>query len=160
MPSRPGSIQCAIVAALAFAGCHRTAHIPDGDFTATLTATPVGTQGFMPTALHGKPSLVLFVTPTCPHCLATLPAAATAARAADGNVVAVFVAGTVDNASGVVNRTHFWGPALVDDGTLRTRYDIKAVPVTYVLGPDGHARDMLVGEQDEATLRRALADAR
>ncbi len=159
MPSRPGSTQLALVLAL-IAGCHRAAPVPPGDFAATLTAASIDGHAFDPASIKGKPSLVLFVTPTCPHCLATLPAAADAARAAGGNVVAVFVAGKAENATGVISHSHFWGPVLIDDGALRTRYAIKSVPTTYVLGADGHARDVFIGEQDEATLQDALTDVR
>jgi thiol:disulfide interchange protein len=60
----------------------------------------------------------------------------------------------------VVASTRFPGVALLDDGALRTRYEIRGVPYTLVLGADGHARRALLGEQDEATLTDALAAAR
>lgn len=148
-----------LVAALPLAACHRGEKVPDGDITATLTVQPVS-GSFDPASLKGKPSLVLFVTPTCPHCLVTIPRAAAAARAQGANVVAVFVAGRAENATGVIAKTQFPGPALVDDGTLTKRYAIKAVPYALVLGADGHARDAFIGEQDESTFRDALADAR
>jgi thiol-disulfide isomerase/thioredoxin len=136
-------------------GCHRRPNLPDGDITTTLTVPPIAGT-FDPTSLKGKPSLVLFVTPTCSHCLATIPRAATAAKAKDANVVAVFVAGHADNATGVVDHTKFWGPALVDDGTLRKRYHVESVPYTLVLARDGHAVDAFEGEQEESTLADAL----
>ena len=37
-----------------------------------------GDTALMFASLKGKPSLVMFVTPTCPHCLATLPRGAEA----------------------------------------------------------------------------------
>jgi len=49
---------------------------------------------------------------------------------------------------------------LIDDGTLRHRYDVTSVPYTLVLRPDGRANDAFIGKQDEATLQGALADAR
>jgi hypothetical protein len=98
----------------------------------------------------------VFATPTCPHCLVTLPAADAAARAASATAVAVFVVGKAENAADVIARTHFSGPVLVDDGSLRARYAIHGVPTTLVLGPDGRARDLYVGEQTQATLRAAL----
>ncbi len=115
---------------------------------------------FDPASLKGKPSLVMFVTPTCPHCLATIPHGIAAAKAKDANLVAVFVAGRAANATGVVSRTQFPGPALVDDGTLMKRYHIDAVPYVVVLGADGHATAAYIGEQDESTFADALADAR
>ena len=107
-----------------------------------------------------KPSLVMFVTPTCSHCRAMIPRAAAAAYAKDANVVAVFVTGRADNARGVVAYTQFKGPALLDDGTLRNRYHVDAVPFTLVLKADGHAVEAFQGEQEESTLADALASAR
>lgn len=165
MPSRHGWTQqrialAAILAiALPFAACKRGEKLPDGDIAASLTVESIGAH-FDPASVKGKPSLVLFVTPTCPHCRVEIPRAAAAAHAQAANVVAVFVAGTAQNATGVLAAADYVGPALIDDGTLRKRYHITSVPYTLVLGADGHARDALIGEQDESTLREALADAR
>ena len=140
----------AIALALAAPGCHRGVAVPDGDVLATVN---------QPT-LHGKPGLVLFVTPTCSHCLATIPRAIDAATAEGANLVAVFVAGKEDNAKGVIEHTHFPGAWEVDDGTLTKRYAIKSVPYIVVVGSDGRARDAYLGEQETAALKDALASAK
>ena len=111
-------------------------------------------------SLLGKPTLVVFVSPTCEHCLTELPLAQDAAQAADANVVAVFVVGNRENAAGIVQTAKFTGPVLIDDGTLRRQYEVTGVPYTLVLRPDGHASDALVGTQTRATLQGALAEAR
>jgi thiol-disulfide isomerase/thioredoxin len=146
--------------ALAITACKRGEPVPEGDVAATLTLPSVGAYSFDPASLKGKPSLVMFVTPTCPHCLATIPRGMAAAKAQGANVVAVFVAGGKQNAEGVVSHTKFSGAALVDDGTLRKKYGIRGVPYSLVLGPDGRAREAFRGEQEESTFREALADAR
>jgi thiol-disulfide isomerase/thioredoxin len=146
--------------ALAITACRRSEPVPDGDITASLTLPTLGEHTFDPASLKGKPCLVMFVTPTCPHCLKTLPRGIAAAEAEGANVVAVFVAGGKQNAEGVVSHTKFLGTAMVDDGTLLRQYKIKAVPYSLVLGPDGHARDAFRGEQDESTFKDALADAK
>ena len=75
--------------------------------------------------------------------------------------MAVFVVGAKPQAAAMIERAKFTAPALVDSsGGLRDKYDIKAVPYLLVLGPDGHAREAFRGEQDEQTLRSALASAR
>jgi thiol-disulfide isomerase/thioredoxin len=103
----------------------------------------------------------MFVTPTCPHCLATIPRGAAAAKATGANVVAVFVSGTKANAESVVTSTKYSGVALVDENkAMIKQYSIKAVPYSVVLGPDGFAREAFRGEQDESTLRDALGDAK
>jgi thiol-disulfide isomerase/thioredoxin len=161
MPLRHGFIQCLLFALLALGGCKRNdTPVPPGDIAATLTLPSLGAYKFDPASLKGKPALVMFVTPTCPHCLEQIPRGAAAAEKTGANVVAVFVAGTKENAEGVISSTKFPGTALVDDGTLRKKYDIRGVPYSLVLGPDGKAREAFRGGHDEATLREALADAR
>jgi len=148
-------------AALLLALAAACTKLPEGDIAATLTATSVSGAPFDPASLKGAPALVLFVSPTCPYCRAELPLAASAAKASNANVVAVFVAGKKDNAAGVLKSAHFDGAALIDDtGALKQRYDVQKVPYTLVLGADGHAVEQFHGQQDEATLRSALANAR
>lgn len=162
MPSAWRLTQLLLVLVLAIAGCKRnTTPVPSGDVAASLALPSVGAHSFDPQSLKGKPSLVMFVTPTCPHCLATIPRGAAAAQAEGANVVAVFVQGGKQNAEGVVSHTKFPGVALVDEErTMIEKYAIKGVPYSLVLGPDGRAREAFRGEQDEATFREALADAR
>ena len=160
MPLRHG-LTLLVSVALAIAGCKRNnTPIPEGDVAATLALPSVGAHAFDPASLKGKPALVMFVTPTCPHCLVTIPRGAEAAEAQGANVVAVFVSGTKANAEGVVSHVKFPGTALVDDGTLRRKYKIRGVPYSVVLGPDGTAREAFIGEQDVATFRDALSDAK
>ncbi len=149
-----------LIAGLLISACHRRAQLPDGDVAASLTLPSLGAYKLDPQALHGKPSLVLFVSPTCPHCLAELPLANQVATDRGANLVAVFVVGKRENAEGVVRTAKFTGHVLIDDGTLRKKYDVHAVPYTLVLAPDGHAADAFVGRQDADTLADALADAR
>jgi thiol-disulfide isomerase/thioredoxin len=131
-------------------GCHRGPKVPEGDVLAAVNRPE----------LHGKPSIVMFVTPTCSHCLATIPHAIEAATATGAGLVAVFVAGQEDNAKGVIDHTKFPGEWMVDDGALRRRYEIKSVPYILVAGPDGRALDAFVGEQDTDTLKDAISRAR
>ncbi|HEY5944786.1 MAG TPA: TlpA disulfide reductase family protein, partial [Kofleriaceae bacterium] len=149
-----------LVLVVALLACKRSEPVPEGDIAATLTAPSLGEMKFDPASIKGKPCLVMFVTPTCPHCLKTIPHGIDAAKATGANIVAVFVAGTKQNAEGVISNTKFPGAALVDDGTLRRKYNIRGVPYSLVLGADGHAREAFRGEQEESTLRDALADAK
>jgi thiol-disulfide isomerase/thioredoxin len=136
--------------AIVLAACHRGEKVPEGDVLVAVNRPE----------LHGKPGLVLFVTPTCPHCLKTIPRAIEAAAAQNATVTAVFVAGKEENAKGVIDATKFPGEWMVDDGALTRRYSIKSVPYILVIGPDGKARDAYLGEQETSTLKDALADAR
>jgi thiol-disulfide isomerase/thioredoxin len=130
-------------------GCHRGPKLPDDNVLDAVHRPE----------LKGKPSLVMFVTPTCPHCLATIPHAVEAAAAEHAGLVTVFVAGQEDNAKGVIDHAHFTGEWMVDDGGLRRRYAISSVPYTLVVGADGRARDAFVGEQQTDTLKDAIARA-
>ena len=143
------------------AACKKTLPLPDGDVTAALSLPTVADAAFDPATLKGKPTLVMFASPTCGYCFKELPIAQTAASAEGANVVAVFIAPTKQQAAQMIENAKFTSPALVDlSGGLRKKYDIKAVPYLLVLGPDGRAREAFRGEQDEQTLRTALASAR
>ena len=150
-----------LLALLALAACDpNKERVPEGDVAGSLALPSLGAMKFDPESLRGKPSLVMFVTPTCSHCIATMPRGAEAAAATGANVVAVFVAGAKENAEGVVSHLKFPGTALVDDGTLRKKYRISGVPYSLVLGADGKARQAFRGEQEEATFRAALTAAK
>jgi thiol-disulfide isomerase/thioredoxin len=159
MPFRVGLV-LAIATAIALGGCKRSEPVPSGDIAASLNGESVGAYTWDPASLKGKPSLVMFVSPTCTHCLSTIPHGMAAAKAEGANVVAVFIAGGKQNAEGVVSHTKFEGTALVDDGTLRKKYNIRAVPYSLVLGADGRAREAFRGAQEESTFREAIADAK
>ena len=158
MPLQRHSGLAAIVLGLALiASCHRTGpKVPEGDIAATLTVPSLTGDLLDIKSLEGKPTLLLFVTPSCVHCLATIPNAIAAAHQKNANVAAVFVAGDRDRAQRVVEQLKFPGPALLDDGTLRAQYHVDSVPLILVLGPDGHAKDAFEGEQTTATLYDAL----
>jgi thiol-disulfide isomerase/thioredoxin len=166
MPSARVSIQflrlVVVLAAISFsAACKKKLPLPGGDITAALALPTVTDASFDPATLKGKPTLVLFASPSCGYCFKELPVAQTAAGAEDANVVAVFVVGGKQQAAAMVERAKFTAPALVDpSGELQKKYDIKAVPYLLVLGADGRAREAFRGEQDEPTLREALASAR
>jgi thiol-disulfide isomerase/thioredoxin len=160
MPSPSRSTQLLVIAVALVGACRRAEPVPSGDVAATLFAPTVEGAAFDPASLHGKPSIVMFVSPTCPHCLEEIPVAQKVARHGGANVVAVFIAGKAENAKGVITHTKFEGTALIDDGTLRRKYGVRAVPYTLVLGADGHAREALRGAQGESRLQDALDDAK
>ncbi len=168
MPSARVSIQSrrllVLIAAISLgsiSACKKALAVPGGDVAATLSLPTITDAAFDPATLKGKPTLVLFASPTCGYCLKELPIAEAAAGAESANVVAVFVVGGKQQAAAMIERAKFTAPALVDpSGGLLKKYDIKAVPYLLVLGPDGHARKAFRGEQDEGTLRSALASAR
>jgi thiol-disulfide isomerase/thioredoxin len=145
-----------VLAGILATACHHGPKVPEGDIAATLTVPSLTGDLLDTKSLEGKSTLLLFVTPSCVHCLATIPNAIAAAHQKNANVAAVFVAGTRDRAQRVIDQLKFPGPALFDDGTLRSRYHVDSVPYILVLGPDGHAKDALEGEQTTSTLFDAL----
>jgi thiol-disulfide isomerase/thioredoxin len=163
MPSARCSTQLLLLIALAISGCRKKGtELPADDFIAALRPLPTADDSvFDPGTLRGKPTLVLFASPTCGHCMVELPVAEKAAAAADANMVAVFVVGNKQHAASVKKSKGLTSPVLVDEaGELRKKYEIKGVPYTIVLGPDGRAIEAYRGEQGETVLREALADAR
>lgn len=160
MPSPRWSAQLLVLVVLAISGCKKRLPVPEGDVLASLAIRTVSDTTFDPAPLRNAPTLVLFATPTCPHCIAELPIAQRAATAEKANLVAVFVAGGAKQAASVTQHAGFTAPALIDDGTLRKQYNVKSVPYLLVLGKDGRAREAFRGKQEEDTLREALSDAR
>jgi thiol-disulfide isomerase/thioredoxin len=146
--------------ALALGACAKSVPVPDGDIAASLTIPTADGRPFDPASLRGKPSLIVFGTPTCPYCAQELPAAQKAAASENANIVAVYIAGKPEQALGVAKQLGYDGPVLHDDGSLRERYAIKGVPFTLVLGADGRATKAFRGLKSEDELRSALADAK
>jgi len=160
MPLPRRSIQL-LVLVLAISACKKGLPVPEGDILASLALPTTTDTTFDPQALRGKPTLVLFASPTCGYCAAELPIAQRAAAAEQANLVAVYIVGAKKHAASVTKSSGFTAPVLVDEeGAVRKKYDIKGVPYLLVLGADGKARAAFRGQQDEPTLREALADAR
>jgi thiol-disulfide isomerase/thioredoxin len=146
--------------AFAISACQRAAApVPEGDIAGSLTLPTLG-DPLDTASLLGKPTLVVFVSASCPHCVDELPRAQAAARTGDANIVAVFLTARPEQAADVVQTAKFLGPVLLDDGTLRGKYGIPGVPYTLVLRPDGSANNALLGTQAPATLEGAIAEAR
>lgn len=155
----PALLSIALVA-IAAAGCTRDTPPPPGDIAARLTVPTMAGPDFDPATLRGKPALILFWRPGCPHCLAELPDAARAARDRGVTAVAVQVSDRPDRAVPALERAGWEGPTLVDNGTLRQGLAIKAVPWTLVLRSDGTAARAFVGRQTYEQLSSALASVR
>lgn len=167
MPSPRHRIQwiSLVVIALAITACKRDqAPVPAGDITASLSLPSLGEHAFDPASLKGKPSLVMFVTPSCPHCRVTIPRGAAAAAAKGANVVAVFVSGEKKNVEGVVSYEKYTGVSLVPEHEVQRqlieKFQIKGVPYAVVLDKNGKATTAFRGEQEQSTFEDALADAK
>lgn len=157
----PALLSIALVS-IALAACNRADEppVPSGNVAARLTVPTMDGPAFDPQALGGKPSLVVFWRPSCPHCIAELPDAIRAAADRGANAVAVQVTGQPAQGKEALERAGWTGPILIDDGSLRADLKITAVPYTLVLRPDGTARRAFLGRQSYDTLSSALASAR
>lgn len=141
--------------------CSKALTPPEGDVLAALTGPSADDQPVDLASLRGKPTLVMFASPTCGYCAEELPIAHKVTQAEGANMVAVYVAGGKKHALQAAKNGGFAGPVLMDDGKKLTKqYGIEGVPYTLILGPDGHAKFAFRGLQDEATLRSAIADAK
>lgn len=162
MPLPRRSIQLLIVLALAITACKKrsSAPIPEGDVVGTLPAKTVDNKPFDPASLKGKPSIVMFASPSCGYCMQEMPLAQTAAQSKAGNAVVVFASGTPIHAEQAAKQAGFTGTIMLDDGTLKKKYGIRGVPYTVITRPDGTAKTAFAGLTDEATLASALDSAR
>ena len=165
MPSARRSTQLLfslLALGLAISACKKGAPVPPGDVIAAIAPLPTadGTP-FDAQTLRGKPTLVMFASPTCGHCITEMPIAQQAVAAENANLVAVFVVGGKQHAASVAKSTGFTAPVLVDETRALTKqYEIKGVPYLLVLGANGHAEAAFRGKQDLDTLRDAISDAR
>ena len=143
-----------IILVALLAGCKNELEPPPGDVAAGLTLPTIDGEPFDPSTLRGKPAIVMFWRPGCQYCMHEMPVVAKVARDKGAAAIAVMVTGNMEKAKEIAK--DFDGTVLVDDGTLRARYEIKAVPYTLVLRGDGTASHAFKGEQGESTLAGAL----
>lgn len=141
---------------LATTACRRETPVPAGDIAARLTVPTAAGAPFDPATLKGKPALVVFWRPGCPHCLHELPEAARAARDRGVTAIAVQVSGQPEAGQAALAAAGWDGIALIDDGHLRTDLKIRAVPWTLTLRSDGTAREAFLGARDYGALHAAL----
>lgn len=147
-----------LLAILLVAGCKEQVTPPSGDVAGSLSLPTHAGESFDPARLRGKPAVVMFWRTGCSYCMNELPIVAEVAREKDASAVAVFVAGNRDAAARIAET---WdGTVLFDDGTLRKKFDIRKVPYTLVLRPDGTAARAFLGEQSKETLASAISAAR
>ncbi len=150
-----------VASLVAISACHKGIATPDGDILAALTL-PSATEDkiFDPAALRGKPTLLMFASPSCHYCAKELPIAHKLTTAEGVNMAVVYVKSKKPAAMAAAKAGGYDGVVLLDDGTLSKKFEIEGVPYTLVLGADGHAKKAFRGLQEEATLRDAIADAR
>lgn len=127
------------------------------------------------TALDGNPvvlgepradyQVLYFFSPTCPHCLASLPMVKTIAAqvpaASNGRAEMIGVASASVADAGVYARAHALAFPIVANSEVRTAMLFRAhsVPLLLVIGADGRVRHARMGVIDEAADLRAVLAA-
>lgn len=157
----PRTTVVALVASALLFACTKDGETPPaGDIGAKLTVNTAAGEAFDPAALDGKPAVVVFWRPGCPHCRDELPDVAQVCKDKGCTAVAVQVAEAPPSGLRVLEGMKWDGVALVDDGTLRKDLKITKVPWTLVLRPDGTAARSYIGRQSYDTLAGAVAAAK
>lgn len=135
---------------------------PSGNIAAKLALPTADGTGatFDPATLAGKPTVVVFWRPGCPHCRDELPWVNKACREKDAHSVAVQVSESQASGKKFLDNLKWAGAALTDDGTVRRELKIDKVPWTLVLRPDGTVARSYVGAVSYDTLVSAIAAAR
>ncbi len=150
--------------ALAFAlaasalGCRNPVEPPAGDVLASLALPMVDGNVFDPRPLYDRDVLVMFFSPSCGHCMRELPDGVAAAEKAGTAVLAVMLNGGSDQAESLSVADRLTAPVILDDGQIRRKYNIRAVPYTLVLNQGGKAARAFVGAQGQEKLVAALQD--
>jgi thiol-disulfide isomerase/thioredoxin len=153
----PRSLTLALALVLA-AACHDDSVAPPGgDVLAALALPTVAGTTFDPAPWYQQKVLVLFFSPTCSHCMKELPLAVAAAKRSGAAVLAVLVVGTGEQVAQMPAVDQLSAPVILDDGQLRKRYGIRAVPYTLVLSA-GLAKRAFLGEQTQDRLEDALRE--
>lgn len=148
------------LALLAASACNKTTVAPPpGDIGAKLTLPTSAGGTYDPAALDGKPAVIVFWRPGCPHCKDELPNVAQACKDKGATAVAVQVAEAPASGQRFLEGMKWEGVALVDDGAVRKDLKITKVPWTLVLRPDGTAARAYVGAQSYETIAAAIAAA-
>ncbi len=152
MPRLPLAV-AALAAAIALAplpACKRGTPPPAGNIAAQLTIPTRAGAAFDPSALAGKPTLVVFWRPGCPYCLQELPDALRAAKERGVPAVAIQIAESKAAGQAALERIGWQGEGLhdlYDDGTLRRALGVSSVPYTLILRSSGTAARAFVGRK-------------
>jgi thiol-disulfide isomerase/thioredoxin len=150
-----------LIGALVAAGCSRNrVEPPGGDILADLALPMVNGEVFDPAPHYGRDVLVMFFSPSCGHCMREMPEAVAAAEQAGGAILGVMVGGNVKQVEQLAFADKLSAPIILDDGQLRRKYGIRAVPYTLVLASGGRAARAFVGAQGQDRLASALRDVR
>lgn len=112
--------------------------------------------------LRGQPAAINFWASWCAPCNREAPGLERLSRSFAGRarIVGVDYEDGAKQARGFVRRHGWTFPILVDpNGTAGERYRLIGLPETFILDRRGRVAQVLRGQQDEASVRRALIAA-
>jgi peroxiredoxin len=109
--------------------------------------------------LRGKPVYLNFFATWCPPCNAeasTIDGLSQRYAARGLQVVGVDVLESAPKAASFARAHHLTYPVVVDDGTMRDRYRVNALPVHVFIDRHGVVRQIVDGEMDASQMRAAI----
>jgi thiol-disulfide isomerase/thioredoxin len=133
---------------------------PSGNILEKLSLPAADGTTFDAKTLAGKPTVVVFWRPGCPHCREEMPIVRKVCKEKGCNAVAVQVAESPESGKRALEHSAWEGASLIDDGSVRKGLGIDKVPWTLVLRPDGTAAYAFVGAQKYGTLASAIGDVK
>lgn len=114
-------------------------------------------------AFRGGPVLLSFFASWCPHCRQELSSVATLARMDAGKVAVVGVDSNESSdatAKQLLAAAHASFPVALDsDAKVATRYEVVALPVSYLLDANGKVVGARLGAQTVSSLTHFVAQA-
>ncbi len=168
MTLRPSPIQamddgrrfCIVLATMLVAACSATPSIARvGSPAPAWTEPRVSGAALSLDQLRGKAVYLNFFATWCPPCNAeatTIDALYRRNAARGLQVVGVDVLESAQKAASFARAHHVTYPIVVDDGTMRDRYRVNALPVHVFIDRSGVVRQIVDGEMDASQMHDAV----
>jgi len=159
------ALPCALAGALALTACSHAGTVSGSQGSALAregAVAPAWSEPSIPgpnlssESLRGKALYLNFFASWCPPCNSEAPAIDALARAYRARGLQVVGVDVLENArkAGEFRQRHALSyPVVVDDGTLRDRYEINGLPVHVFVDRSGVVRKIVVGQLAPQAMR-------
>jgi cytochrome c biogenesis protein CcmG/thiol:disulfide interchange protein DsbE len=110
-------------------------------------------------SLRGKPVYLNFFATWCPPCNEEAPDVNALQKQYAGRGLRIVGVDELENAKKAAQFVHKYGlvyPALVDDGTLQSEYQVNGLPVHVFIDSKGVIRKIVTGEMTKAQIAAAV----